>query len=310
LYDTPVCIFLEGTTTDVVVDDNLLIGCTSYGISLSTANINWIYNNVIHSSDIGIYLTASSENEFMNNTIRDNDYGFYLDADSDDNIIGYGKIYTNFVSDIYIGDAEDNVFGEVQLGDGTSWMESLSLSLEGYQIDVHETHSVPVTPTGYYDVDRYVTITNLSDLSSQFNMIMDYTNGSVPSGSLENTIRMWSYNGTSWLQQNSSLNIGLQLVSANDVTSHFGVFAPLGIYVAPPAPSYQTSDITDNVTAAFVNMSIMLGVLLLVLLVGLVIAAFNGQADFMGVVMAVVMIIVFVFVITIGTLIMTQFGKF
>lgn len=159
-------------------------------------------NNTFRNEPTGILVVDSSVSTLTN----------HLYANGNDTIVanagGTGNLV--FVRDVY-----DNPAGD--------FVNATTLSLNDV-IGAGETYLISYTTnndpssTGNESVENATVRIETGTTMSINSLIWTYNPGSL-NATIENSIRVWTFDGTNWIRQNSSVNIGLNTATLNLVNS-------------------------------------------------------------------------------------------
>jgi len=216
------------TTSSEHIENNIINNTGGNGINLftNTGDSNIINNTIISTSGYGIYIDSGNNIDIINNTLTNSSEEFRVDI----NAINVTLI--------------DNLFEDV--------LNSFTFS--GAFI-VSRNTSPASDPSGYQNINKYLTITNQSDNAYLY---LNVSYNSTDIGSLnESTLKIWRHNGT-WSQVGGTNGVDEinNYVYAN-ITS-FSIFAPIIVFdqappnitmTTPQNTSYNNSTISLNVSA-------------------------------------------------------------
>jgi len=214
----------EGTNfTEVNSSDNY------YGVLLLYSSNNLFANNTMNNNQYGFYANFSSGNTIENTNLLNNlNYGVRL-MNASDNVIK-NSVLSNAIDIIIKENSTSNKFSNVQV---SSYPTNISLiydpgSFSG-SIEIDGIDSPPSPdPSGWHNISKYINITNNNGPAWLW-LNISYSDSDI-SGIDESSLKIWKYNGTTWLE--SGWNGSRILDTANNVVgvniTSFSVFAPLG----------------------------------------------------------------------------------
>ena len=184
-----------------------------YGIYLENRINNTIKNCIITNFSRGIYLVNSSHNIFENNVITSN-IGFYLD-NSSSNIFENNTVMSEL--DFYSENNSYNVVKNLKL-------DNAKISFESKDVALKNDAAPAPDPSGYKNINKYINATNTSGDSWLF-LNISYKDNEAQ-GIDESTLRIWKYNGSWYLINESNVDTSANWVYGN--LTKFSIFAPLG----------------------------------------------------------------------------------
>jgi len=188
----------------------VLIGNPMMGVDLFTNNNNNIFiNNNINMSAISsspryvVYLLSAKNNVFINNKIS--------------------KIDNSIPDFSSVGDSVNNTVINMS-------SNGVNISFTSYDINVNvETSVLPADKNNLYNISKYLNITN-NDVNSWIMLNVSYNQNDVPAWMNENSLRIYKYNNSDWIQPNASSYYGAdttnKVVYAN--ITNFSTFAVMG----------------------------------------------------------------------------------
>jgi len=219
------------------------------GIYLNDADHCNISENNASNNYRGICLYSScNHNALTNNTALNNDYcGIYLG-----DLSYYNTIANNTLSDngwdIWLANSLSDFTNNTLNGTTISFTCSGDVSLKGMG-------SLAADPSARYNIAKFINATNQSEDAWIF-LNFSYSDSDV-SGLDESSLKVWKYNGTTWIEddwyEGQYLDTTNNVVGVN-ITS-FSVFAPMAkgtlhhINVTPPSARLNIND-TRNFSAA------------------------------------------------------------
>ncbi|HEC76946.1 MAG TPA: hypothetical protein ENI33_06800, partial [Thermoplasmatales archaeon] len=265
-------VYGSSTYDNVITSNNICV--TGNGIIISYAYSNTFLNNTINVSKDGIkFQRESSNNLIEKNEIKSNLYGIYIgvhegkyDNNSflDNSIHANSGIYLQYATNstfinnsiestnyaVYIENSTNNTFinntvGTTKLSfdyNGDLWIKNASLP--------------DSLPAHWHGIGKFLEIENMSDA---WIFIKIYYDDNDVSGLLENTLKIWKYNG-GWQEYgwNGSRYLDMinNIVGVN-ITS-FSIFAPLALapnhlpYVTDSSPANGSTNVSTNPTLSVV----------------------------------------------------------
>jgi parallel beta-helix repeat protein len=214
----------EVTADWVNISGFTMTGVTSYpnaGICLNDADHCNISENNASNNYRGICLYSScNHNALTNNTALNNDCcGIYLGNLSYCNTIANNTLSDN-EWDIWLKNSLSDFTNNTLNGTTISFTYSGDVSLKGVS-------SPAANPSGQYNIAKFISATNQSEDAGIF-LNFSYSDSDV-SGLDESSLKVWKYNGTTWIEddwyEEQYLDTTNNVVGVN-ITS-FSVFAPM-----------------------------------------------------------------------------------
>ena len=222
------------------VHDNIISGGVNAVSGTGIASTDYhapidVYNNIIYNNTyglrigyVGLGFPLSEFTNSTNNTIYDNDYGLYVNSNSDDNNFTDEWIYNNSVAEIHVLSGTNNTFENVRIGYGgiTSIDSFQSAEVSMKQVETSQR------PPQYQQnasvrIETLGNFLNMTNLSSSGWIYLNMTYDTTGFTGSENTIRLYRYTGSQWVQvPNSSVNTVLDYAYGN--VTQFSIFAPMG----------------------------------------------------------------------------------
>jgi len=212
---------------------NNTIDNTARGIYVSSTYDN-INKNNLYSNSYGLYLEGSNNN-VTDNTLSLNNYGVYFGG-GDSYILTGNNATGNTLWDFYsTTNSLDNVVINLTTQQNLISFISKDISLKGLT-----TVGVPTDPTNYYNISKYVNITNNSATSWAYLNVSYNNETDVPAGVNESTLKIWKNNDSGWtlVPGANGVDTASKIVYAN-ITNFGSTFAPLGL-TATEISSCQT----------------------------------------------------------------------
>jgi len=260
--------------------DNIITGNNIYvngnGIIISYAYSNTFLNNTINASKDGIQFQHESSNNLIEkNEIKSNLYGIYIgvyegkyDNNSflDNNIQANSGIYLQYATNstfinnniestnyaIYIENSTNNSFKNNTIG-----ITRISFSYNG-NISIANASMPAALPPHWQDIGKFLKIEKIDSQPAWMSIIVYYNDSDVVD-LLENTLKIWKWNG-SWYEDgwNGSRYLDMinNVVGVNITT--FSIFAPLAMvpnhlpYATNPAPANESVDVSTNPTLSVI----------------------------------------------------------
>jgi len=212
-------------------------------------------NITSYNNEHGLYIHKSNSNIFTNITIYNNYYGVYLYDRASNNNLTNIKTYNNTLSEIFIKDnSVNNTFKNAQIGnyvnisfiyDPSPFSGAPPDPLLG-SISIDDVDNPPPNPLGWYNISKYVNITNI-DGPGWLWLNISYSDSDITKAGInESTLKIWKYsqgwqefdwNGSRVLDEVNNI-VGVNITS-------FSIFAPLGQKIGAK-PDIIVSDITVN----------------------------------------------------------------
>jgi len=200
-------------------------------VLISASNNNALTRNTANNNNIGGIALAysSSSNVLTNNTASSNNwYGIVLVSSSDNNFTN-NVLSSSGIADFYSASSSGNIITNMTFN-GSSYPTTASFVYNG-NIQVNSANAI--SSLGFYNVSKYLNVTNQSAAWVLLNISYSDTIH-------EHDLKMYKYNGASWILANATsplngVDTANKVVYAN-ITS-FSVFAPLAAAVTPPITS-------------------------------------------------------------------------
>ena len=256
--------------------NNTLIGNSDYGIRLFDTHDDTISNNTISGSNYGIYLSSSYSNIIEGNNLSNNNVSIYL-ISSNNNIISENTANSNNWYGILITSSDNNTLTSNTALNNTLWdfystTNSLNntvtnlninstISFTSKDIAIRGTTASASDPSGYRNINKFVNATNNSADSWLF-LNISYSNDDI-SGLSESSLKVWEYNGTTWLQVQGTNGVNTASNYAFANITNFSTFAVFGTVITTTqtstggsggsgsgSGSVTTSEPYDNIATA------------------------------------------------------------
>ena len=216
-------IYLDTSSNNTLTNNNA--SSNNYGISLySSSNNNNLTGNNANSNSFGIYLySISNNNRIANNNASSNSYGIYLYFSSNNNLSN-NNATGNSQWDFYsYWNSLNNIVTNLTTQQNLVSFISKDIALKGI------TTGVPADPSGYYNISKYINITNNS-ATGWIYLNVSYNNETdVPVDVNESTLKIYKYNASNWalVPGTNGVDLVTKIVYAN-ITQFGSTFAPLG----------------------------------------------------------------------------------
>jgi parallel beta-helix repeat protein len=214
---------------------------SGFGLFINSYNNTLQGNRADSNSFNGFHLaTSSSNNTLNNNNATNNRNGFYIDNSNDNTL---NNNYADNIDNAFVSitNAKNN-----QVNNLTT--NNLILSFLPLNIALYPTTAPATDPSNYYNISKYISITNNS-ATSWINLNLSYEDSDVI-GYNESTLTIMRYNGTAWNNTGFALETGLDTTTnwiwAN--ISNFSVYAPMVQNTTAPIPPSPNCTYTMDYT--------------------------------------------------------------